>query len=66
MHVEWFGQSAFALTGPEAKVFIDPFADLSPLATWRSLRRPTCRPRPARSWSCRPPHRSSLTVAISS
>jgi L-ascorbate metabolism protein UlaG (beta-lactamase superfamily) len=32
MHVEWFGQSAFALTSPEAKVFIDPFADLSPLA----------------------------------
>jgi L-ascorbate metabolism protein UlaG (beta-lactamase superfamily) len=31
MHVEWFGQSAFALTGPEAKVFIDPFADLSPM-----------------------------------
>ena len=32
MHVEWFGQSAFALGGPEAKVFIDPFADLSSLA----------------------------------
>lgn len=32
MHVEWFGQSAFALTGADAKVFIDPFADLSPLA----------------------------------
>ncbi len=32
MHVEWFGQSAFAFTGTEAKVFIDPFADLSPLA----------------------------------
>jgi len=32
MHVEWFGQSAFALTGERAKVFIDPFADLSPLA----------------------------------
>ncbi|HEY2631804.1 MAG TPA: MBL fold metallo-hydrolase [Solirubrobacteraceae bacterium] len=31
MQVEWFGQSAFALTTPEAKVFIDPFADLSPL-----------------------------------
>jgi L-ascorbate metabolism protein UlaG (beta-lactamase superfamily) len=31
MHVEWFGQSAFALTSPDAKVFIDPFADLSPL-----------------------------------
>lgn len=33
MHVEWFGQSAFALTGEQAKVFIDPFADLSPLAS---------------------------------
>jgi L-ascorbate metabolism protein UlaG (beta-lactamase superfamily) len=31
MHVEWFGQSAFAFTAPVAKVFIDPFADLSPL-----------------------------------
>lgn len=33
MHVEWFGQSAFALTGKQAKVFIDPFADLSPLTS---------------------------------
>jgi L-ascorbate metabolism protein UlaG (beta-lactamase superfamily) len=33
MHVEWFGQSAFAFTGAEAKVFVDPFADLSPLAS---------------------------------
>jgi L-ascorbate metabolism protein UlaG (beta-lactamase superfamily) len=33
MHVEWFGQSAFAVTGDQAKVFIDPFADLSPLAS---------------------------------
>ncbi|HEV3093875.1 MAG TPA: MBL fold metallo-hydrolase [Solirubrobacteraceae bacterium] len=32
MHVEWFGQSAFALTGQQTKVFTDPFADLSPLA----------------------------------
>ena len=32
MHVEWFGQSAFALSAPEAKVFIDPFGDLSPMA----------------------------------
>ncbi len=31
MHVEWFGQSAFALSTPEAKVFIDPFGDLSPM-----------------------------------
>jgi len=33
MHVEWFGQSAFALTGSAAKVFIDPFGDLSPMAS---------------------------------
>jgi L-ascorbate metabolism protein UlaG (beta-lactamase superfamily) len=32
MHVEWFGQSAFALSAPAARVFIDPFADLSQLA----------------------------------
>ena len=32
MHVEWYGQSAFALTAPEATVFIDPFADMSSLA----------------------------------
>lgn len=32
MQVEWYGQSAFALTAPEAKVFIDPFADMSALA----------------------------------
>jgi L-ascorbate metabolism protein UlaG (beta-lactamase superfamily) len=32
MHVEWFGQSAFALSAPDASVFIDPFGDLSPLA----------------------------------
>ncbi len=31
MRVEWHGQSAFALTGSEAKVFIDPFADMSML-----------------------------------
>lgn len=37
MQIEWFGQSAFALTGEQAKVFIDPFADLSPLAG-RSMR----------------------------
>jgi L-ascorbate metabolism protein UlaG (beta-lactamase superfamily) len=37
MHVEWFGQSAFALSAPEAKVFIDPFGDLSPL-TERGMR----------------------------
>lgn len=32
MHVEWYGQSAFALTGNGTKVFIDPFADMSGLA----------------------------------
>jgi L-ascorbate metabolism protein UlaG (beta-lactamase superfamily) len=32
MRVEWHGQSAFTLTGEEAKVFIDPFADVSALA----------------------------------
>jgi L-ascorbate metabolism protein UlaG (beta-lactamase superfamily) len=32
MRVEWHGQSAFTLTGDEAKVFIDPFADMSALA----------------------------------
>jgi L-ascorbate metabolism protein UlaG (beta-lactamase superfamily) len=31
MRVEWHGQSAFSLTGDEAKVFIDPFADMSAL-----------------------------------
>ncbi len=37
MHVEWFGQSAFALTAPEAAVFIDPFGDMSP-AVERGMR----------------------------
>ena len=32
MRVEWHGQSAFTLTGAEAKVFVDPFADMSMLA----------------------------------
>jgi L-ascorbate metabolism protein UlaG (beta-lactamase superfamily) len=32
MRVEWHGQSAFSLVGPEAKVLIDPFADMSALA----------------------------------
>jgi L-ascorbate metabolism protein UlaG (beta-lactamase superfamily) len=32
MQVEWFGQSAFAIDAAEAKVFIDPFADISPMA----------------------------------
>lgn len=32
MQIQWFGQSAFSLTGGEAAVFIDPFGDMSPLA----------------------------------
>jgi L-ascorbate metabolism protein UlaG (beta-lactamase superfamily) len=32
MQVEWFGQSAFSLSAPEARVFIDPFGDMSPMA----------------------------------
>jgi L-ascorbate metabolism protein UlaG (beta-lactamase superfamily) len=32
MQVEWFGQAAFALEGAGAKVFIDPFGDVSGLA----------------------------------
>jgi L-ascorbate metabolism protein UlaG (beta-lactamase superfamily) len=33
MQVEWYGQSAFRLSGAEATVFIDPFADVSGLAS---------------------------------
>jgi len=32
MHVEWYGQAAFALTTKEAVVFVDPFGDMSALA----------------------------------
>ncbi|MEA2450651.1 MAG: hypothetical protein QOG63_2583 [Thermoleophilaceae bacterium] len=32
MQVEWYGQSAFRLTGAGTTVFIDPFADVSGLA----------------------------------
>jgi L-ascorbate metabolism protein UlaG (beta-lactamase superfamily) len=32
MQVEWYGQSAFRLTGDQATVFIDPFGDVSGLA----------------------------------
>ncbi len=38
MRVEWFGQSAFALTGGDVKVFIDPFADMSQLAKDRGMK----------------------------
>ena len=37
MRVEWHGQSAFTLEAPEAKVFIDPFGDMSPLAQARGM-----------------------------
>ncbi|HET8640213.1 MAG TPA: MBL fold metallo-hydrolase [Solirubrobacterales bacterium] len=33
MRVEWFGQSAFCLRGAEGSVFIDPFDDISGLAS---------------------------------
>jgi len=33
MHVEWYGQAAFRLSTPQATVFIDPFGDMSPLAS---------------------------------
>ena len=33
MRVQWYGQAAFRLEAPEATVFIDPFGDLSPLAS---------------------------------
>jgi L-ascorbate metabolism protein UlaG (beta-lactamase superfamily) len=32
MRVDWHGQSAFTLTAPQGKVFIDPFAEMSSLA----------------------------------
>jgi L-ascorbate metabolism protein UlaG (beta-lactamase superfamily) len=38
MHVDWYGQSAFALTGDGAKVFIDPFSDMSQLAGDRGMK----------------------------
>ncbi|HUA12479.1 MAG TPA: MBL fold metallo-hydrolase [Solirubrobacteraceae bacterium] len=38
MEIEWYGQSAFKLTGDEATVVIDPFGDMSAIAgrgiTW--------------------------------
>lgn len=38
MRVEWHGQSAFTLTGSEAKVFIDPFGDMAALLVDRGLK----------------------------
>jgi len=32
MQVAWYGQSAFALSTPEARVFVDPFGEMSALA----------------------------------
>jgi L-ascorbate metabolism protein UlaG (beta-lactamase superfamily) len=31
MQVRWYGQSSFALTGGDTRLFIDPFGDMSPL-----------------------------------
>jgi L-ascorbate metabolism protein UlaG (beta-lactamase superfamily) len=33
VRVEWYGQAAFHLSAPQGSVFIDPFADTSPLAS---------------------------------
>ena len=44
MQVEWYGQSAFRLAASEATVFIDPFGDVSGLAS-RGLRFPQPRAR---------------------
>src|SRR5689334_8941441 len=38
MHVEWFGQSAFALRADGTTVFIDPFGDMSSLARDRGIK----------------------------
>src|SRR5215472_13761170 len=37
MHVEWYGQSSFKLTASDTTVFIDPFGDMSGLASGRGL-----------------------------
>jgi len=37
MRVEWYGQSAFHLSGGERPVAIDPFADMSALAAGRGM-----------------------------
>ncbi len=37
MRVEWHGQSAFGIEGEERTVFIDPFGDMSSLATDRGM-----------------------------
>jgi L-ascorbate metabolism protein UlaG (beta-lactamase superfamily) len=50
MRVEWYGQSAFHLEGEEASVAIDPFADMSAMASARGMQfdYPPI--------SCEPPH----------
>ncbi len=37
MQIQWYGQSAFRLAGPQATVFIDPFADMSEQAQRRGM-----------------------------
>jgi L-ascorbate metabolism protein UlaG (beta-lactamase superfamily) len=37
MQVEWFGQSAFRLTGADKTVMIDPFGDMSAMAASRGM-----------------------------
>jgi len=38
MHVEWFGQSAFALRAGDVTVAIDPFGDMSALTQGRGIK----------------------------
>jgi L-ascorbate metabolism protein UlaG (beta-lactamase superfamily) len=33
MRIQWYGQSAFGITGAQTSVFIDPFGDMSALAS---------------------------------
>ena len=37
MRIQWYGQSAFALSTEQTSVFIDPFGDMSPLAADHGL-----------------------------
>jgi L-ascorbate metabolism protein UlaG (beta-lactamase superfamily) len=37
MQVEWYGQSAFRLTGADATVFVDPFGEVPPAAASRGI-----------------------------
>jgi L-ascorbate metabolism protein UlaG (beta-lactamase superfamily) len=38
MHVEWYGQSAFALRAGDVTVAIDPFGDMTPLSEGRGIK----------------------------